>query len=187
LIHCNENLNAPYDIKLPIIFPTGEVIEAGINIRPHAKEILKNLSKNFEVIVFTASHSCYANVVLDFLDPDNRYIHHRLFREHCYTTPEGMHVKDLRVLNRDLHNMVLVDNAAYSYIHQLDNGIPIIPYYHGKEDFELKALEKYLQSMVLAEDVREVNRKTFKLYKYHNYYHDLVELVEKLYLVEHNL
>ena len=37
----------PYDIKLPIKFPTGEVIEAGINIRPYAKEILKNLSKNF--------------------------------------------------------------------------------------------------------------------------------------------
>jgi CTD small phosphatase-like protein 2 len=65
---------------LPITFPTGEVIEAGINIRPYAFEILKNLSKNFEIIVFTASHSCYANVVLDYLDPNNEYIHHRLFR-----------------------------------------------------------------------------------------------------------
>jgi CTD small phosphatase-like protein 2 len=67
-------------VKLPITFPTGEVIEAGINIRPYAFEILKNLSKNFEIIVFTASHSCYANVVLDYLDPKNEYIHHRLFR-----------------------------------------------------------------------------------------------------------
>ena len=71
LIHCNENLNSRYDVKLPIVFPTGEVIEAGINIRPYAKEILKNLSKQFEVIIFTASHSCYANVVLDHLDPQN--------------------------------------------------------------------------------------------------------------------
>jgi CTD small phosphatase-like protein 2 len=38
------------------------------------------LSKNFEVIVFTASHSCYANVVLDYLDPNNEYIEHRLYR-----------------------------------------------------------------------------------------------------------
>ena len=57
------------DIKLPIKFPTGEIIEAGINIRPYAKQFLKNLSKNFEVIVFTASHSCYANVVVNYLDP----------------------------------------------------------------------------------------------------------------------
>lgn len=136
--------------------------------------------------MFTASHSCYANVVLDFLDPDNLYIHHRLFRESCYTTPEGIHIKDLRVLNRELHNIVLVDNSASSYMHQVDNGIPIIPYYQGKEDFELKALEKYLQSMALEEEVREINRKTFKLHKYHNHYHDLAGLVEKLYLAEHN-
>lgn len=69
LIHCNETLDNPYDVKLPICFPTGEIIEAGINIRPYAMEILKKLSKNFEVIVFTASHSCYANVVIDYLDP----------------------------------------------------------------------------------------------------------------------
>ena len=36
LIHCNDTLTPPYDVKLPIKFPTGEVIEAGINIRPHA-------------------------------------------------------------------------------------------------------------------------------------------------------
>ena len=36
--------------------------------------------------------------------------------------------------------MVLVDNAAYSYLHQSENGIPIIPYYKGREDYELKAL-----------------------------------------------
>jgi len=43
-------------------------------------------------------------------------------------------------MNRNLSDIVLVDNAAYSYASQLDNGIPILPYYHGKSDFELKAL-----------------------------------------------
>lgn len=151
---------------MPIKFPTGEVIEAGINIRPHAVELLRNLSKNFEIIVFTASHSCYANVVLNHLDPEGRYIAHRLFREHCYPATEGVFVKDLRVLNRDLSQTVLVDNAAYSYAYQVDNGIPIIPYYEGKIDFELKALQGYLESMILAKDVRDVNRNTFKLSRY---------------------
>lgn len=140
LIHCNDTLTPPYDVKLPIHFPTGEVIEAGINIRPYAIDILKNLARDFEIVVFTASHSCYANVVLDYLDPQNEYIRHRLYREHCYQTPEGMYCKDLRVIDRELSQMVLVDNAAYSYSAQLDNGIPILPYYHGKTDFELKAL-----------------------------------------------
>lgn len=29
--------------------------------------------------------------------------------------------------------MVLVDNAAYSYAKQIENGIPIMPYYDGKD------------------------------------------------------
>lgn len=36
-----------HHVKLPIKFPTGDVIEAGINIRPGAETILKNLNKNF--------------------------------------------------------------------------------------------------------------------------------------------
>jgi CTD small phosphatase-like protein 2 len=164
-------------VVLPITFPNGEVIEAGINIRPHAKEILQHLSQHFEVIVFTASHACYANVVLDHLDPDQQLVHHRLYRDHCYATPEGMHVKDLRVIDRALSDMVLIDNAAYSYIHQLDNGIPILPFYHGASDFELRALQTYLDSLMLAKDVRAVNRKTFKLHLYNKYYDDLEKLV----------
>jgi len=35
LIHCNESTQIPSDIILPIKFPTGEIIEAGINIRPY--------------------------------------------------------------------------------------------------------------------------------------------------------
>lgn len=69
-----------------------------------------------------------------------------------------MYCKDLRVMDRDLESIVLVDNAAYSYASQLDNGIPILPYYHGKTDFELKALEIYLQKMVSLNDVRTLNR-----------------------------
>jgi CTD small phosphatase-like protein 2 len=50
-----------------------------------------------------------------------------------------MYVKDLSLINRDLSHTVLVDNAAYSYCLQLDNAIPILPFYDGK-DYELSAL-----------------------------------------------
>lgn len=50
-------------------------------------------------------------------------------------TSDGVYVKDLRIINRDMSQMVLIDNAAYSYAYQLDNAIPIIPYYKGKNDF----------------------------------------------------
>lgn len=114
--------------------------------------MLAELSQQFELIVFTASHQSYADAVLDYLDPQKQLIQHRLYRQHCQYLPEGYYVKDLRVMGRDLSKLVLVDNAAYSYSFQADNGIPILPYYEGSTDFELKALRNYL--MGLTGDVR---------------------------------
>ena len=135
LIYCNDNLGLPHDVALKIRFPTGEKVEAGVNVRPYATELLRELGQLCEIIVFTASHECYANVVLDHLDPKRELVSHRLFRSHCWQTGEGVYIKDLRVLRgRELANLLLVDNAAYSYFYQLENGVPIIPFYDDRQD-----------------------------------------------------
>jgi len=176
LIHCNESADMPADVILPIVFPNGEVVEAGVNIRPYAVELLKELSQHFEIVVFTASHACYANVVLDYLDPQQQWIHHRLFRDSCVVTDEGVHIKDLRVIgNRNLSDMVLIDNAAYSFGFQIDNGIPIIPFYDNKADQELLHLIPYLKYLGSGKDMRELNKLTFKFDIYHS--HDSADMV----------
>jgi CTD small phosphatase-like protein 2 len=76
--------------------------------------------------------------------------------------------------------MILVDNAAYSYAYQLDNAVPILPYYKGKNDFELKALQTYIEGMLFAKDMREVNKRTFKLHRYREH-DDIDHLVKELY------
>lgn len=109
-------------------------------------------------------------MVLDHLDPRHEYIQHRLFRESCVQTEEGVYVKDLRVLaNRDLKDVILVDNAAYSFGFQIDNGIPILPFYDNYNDKELKILTEYLKSMGDMKSVRETNAKTFKLRSLQDY------------------
>jgi CTD small phosphatase-like protein 2 len=117
LIHCVEDAdNDNPDVVLTIEFPTGEVVDAGINIRPFAIDCLRRASKNFQVVVFTASHQSYADAVLDYLDPDKSLIDFRMYRDHCIQTEEGIYIKDLRVIrNRELKNMAIVDNAAYSF------------------------------------------------------------------------
>lgn len=50
-------------------------------------------------------------------------------------TEEGAYVKDLRVIgNRRLSDMLLVDNAVYSFAYQVGNGVPILNFYENKED-----------------------------------------------------
>ncbi|CAD8171913.1 unnamed protein product [Paramecium octaurelia] len=170
LIHCNPNVSIPGDIILPITFPNDETVQASINIRPYAKQILQTLSKHFEIIVFTASHSSYANIVIDYLDPKRQWISHRLFRENCLQTTEGAYIKDLRVLgNRKLSNVLLVDNASYSFSKQIENGVPIIAYYDNKEDQELLHLENYLLNFRHVKDVRDLNQKQLKLKQFLDY------------------
>ena len=176
LVHCCENIEVMHpDVILPITFPNGEVVNAGINIRPYALECLKEVNKHFEVFVFTASHQCYANVVLDYLDPTGELIHHRFFRDSCVNM-NGIFIKDLRIFaNRNLSEMVLIDNASYSFAYQIDNGIPIISWHEDREDRELFNLIDYLQSLIDVEDIREVNVETFHLRTfYEDYMHEFI-------------
>ncbi|CAD8182997.1 unnamed protein product [Paramecium pentaurelia] len=163
LVHCNESIQQKSDIILNIKVNSHEIVKAGVNIRPGAIELLQSLVDEFEIIVFTASHQCYAKQVLDYLDPENKLISHRYFRDSCILTTGGMYTKDLRIFDRPLSQMVLVDNASYSYAWQLDNGIPIVPFYDNKEDKELLGLQSYLMGMRGVLDVREYNRNKLKL------------------------
>ncbi|OMJ93111.1 hypothetical protein SteCoe_3924 [Stentor coeruleus] len=171
LVHCCENIEEMQpDVLLPVTFPNGEVINAGISIRPYAIECLKEVNKYFEVFIFTASHQCYANVVLDYLDPTGELIHQRFFRDNCVNM-NGIYIKDLRIFgNRKLSDVVIVDNAAYSFGYQIDNGIPIISWYDDREDRELLNLIDYLQSLFDVEDIREVNYETFHLRTFYEDY-----------------
>lgn len=73
-----------------------------------------------------------------------------------------------------------MDNAPYSYMMQLGNGVPILPYYRGKEDDQLYGLEEYLMGMKDVDDVRKVNGPYFKLYEYSKF-DSFERLVNKLY------
>jgi len=171
LVHCCEDIESSKpDVVLPIVFPTGEVINAGVNIRPYVYEVLKEANKDFEVIVFTASHQCYADVVLNYLDPTGELIHHRLYRDNCVVTA-GVYIKDLRIFNnRRIQDIVIVDNAAYSFGYQIDNGIPIISWHDDRYDKELYNLIDYIKVLARAADIREINRQTFRLRSFYEDY-----------------
>ena len=101
LIHTNETMVRGYELKVPFKSVQGKVVSGYVQVRPYAKEILKNLSKHFDIFVFTAGNQCYADPILDHIDPD-RCIKHRLYRESCTMVGNQLFVKDLRILGRKL-------------------------------------------------------------------------------------
>jgi CTD small phosphatase-like protein 2 len=181
LVHCVDDIEVSCpDVVLPVTFPTGEVISAGLNIRPFVREVLEEANKHFEVLVFTASHKCYADVVLDYIDPTKELIHHRLYRDNCVSI-QGVFIKDLRIFaNRRLQDLVIVDNAAYSFGNQIDNGIPIISWHDDRNDRELFNLQDYLKLLAQSHDVREVNNRTFHLQTFYDDYIEEFLTVKKL-------
>lgn len=148
------------DIKLQ----SGKVLKAGFNIRPYTRECLEKVNENFEVIVFTASHRWYADVILDYIDPEKKLIQHRVYRDNCIKTTDNVYIKDLRVFkNREMKDMIIVDNAVYSFGAQLANGIPITPFKDDVEDREFLYLMSYLDLLKDCDDMRELNKEAFKM------------------------
>ena len=65
-------------------------------------------------------------------------------------------MKDLRVFkNVDMKDMLLVDNAVYSFGVQLSNGIPITPFKEDKTDKEFLFLKRFLADIRNYDDLRQ--------------------------------
>jgi len=160
LVHCTVEPVADADMVFPVEF-NGMNYQVHVRCRPFLTEFLDAVSRKFEVVIFTASQQVYADKLLDKIDPEGKYIRHRMFRDSCLPV-EGNYLKDLTVLGRDLSKAVLVDNSPHAFGYQVDNGIPIESWFDDPKDKELLKLEKFLRTLHGVEDVRDVVRKTFQ-------------------------
>ncbi|CAD8056470.1 unnamed protein product [Paramecium sonneborni] len=125
-------------------------------IRPYLEQFLQEMSKYYEIAVFTAGLPDYANWILDQVDK-NKYIQYRLYRQHAMQY-QNHFVKDLSRLGRNLKKVIIVDNIADNFQHQPENGIFIKTWLNDQDDKELLELSIFLKKLVEngCEDVREV-------------------------------
>eukprot|EP00531_Pseudo-nitzschia_arenysensis_P012339 CAMPEP_0116137290 /NCGR_PEP_ID=MMETSP0329-20121206/12173_1 /TAXON_ID=697910 /ORGANISM="Pseudo-nitzschia arenysensis, Strain B593" /LENGTH=394 /DNA_ID=CAMNT_0003632203 /DNA_START=25 /DNA_END=1209 /DNA_ORIENTATION=- len=163
LVHCTVEPVEDADLTFPVEFH-GMTYQVYVRLRPYLNEFLEAISDKFEVIVFTASQQVYADALLNLIDPENKYIKYRMFRESCLSV-EGNFLKDLNVLGRDLKKSVLVDNSPHAFGYQVDNGIPIESWFDDRNDTELLKLERFLRTLHGVKDVRTVVRRSFQTYR----------------------
>ncbi|XP_010247427.1 PREDICTED: CTD small phosphatase-like protein 2-A isoform X3 [Nelumbo nucifera] len=128
--------------------------------RPHLRTFLERVAEMFEVIVFTASQSTYAEQLLNILDPDRKLISRRAYRESCIFS-DGSYTKDLTVLGVDLAKVAIIDNSPQVFRLQVNNGIPIKSWFDDPSDSALISLLPFLETLVDADDVRPIIAKRF--------------------------
>ena len=120
--------------------------------RPGVDDFLKRMGEMYEIIIYTASLSKYADPLLDQLDV-HKVISKRLYRENC-VFHDGHYVKDLSLLNRDLCNTIIVDNSPMSYIFHPENAIDCGSFIDDPKDIEMWLIGDFLKDIKGTEDVR---------------------------------
>jgi len=120
--------------------------EAYVKVRLGTENFIRELSKYCEIAIFTASTKYYADKVIDGLDCKD-LIDFRLYRQHT-TVINGINVKDLSRLGRDLSKIIIIDNIEENYQFQKNNGLNICDFEGDENDNELNYLLEDLLKLV---------------------------------------
>ncbi|CAM6104594.1 unnamed protein product [Calypogeia fissa] len=161
LVHSTLELCDDADFSFPVNFDYQEHM-VYVRRRPHLQDFMERVAQLFEIIVFTASQSVYAEQLLNVLDPKRKLIRHRIFRDSCVFV-RGNYLKDLTILGRDLSKVAIIDNSPQAYGFQVDNGIPIESWFDDRTDSALATLLPFLETLVGVDDVRPIIAKRFNL------------------------
>lgn len=101
--------------------------------------------------------------ILEILDPKREIIDYLLHREHC-TLVDGILVKDLDRVGRDIFNIVIVDNCIETFQLHPQNGLLIKSFVGQPDDSELVLIQSFLKELRKEKDVRCVSKR-FEQYK----------------------
>ena len=108
--------------------------------RPFCDQFLEAVAPHFEIVMFTASLSRYAEPLFKKLDPKGRLFDSCLYREHCTSYKNEFYVKDLTRLGRPIEDIIILDNSPNSYLFQPQNALSCSSWFDNDSDDELNLL-----------------------------------------------
>lgn len=127
-----------HDRMIRVKVSSGEILRIFVYFRPHVIWFLINISKYYDIAIFTGTTENYAAQIINLLDPGRKIIQGAFYRENCVKCDIHYLIKDLKIFKeRDLKDIVIVDNSATCFMNNLDNGVPIIPFFDNQEDTQL--------------------------------------------------
>lgn len=112
--------------------------------RPGVEKFLHDMAQYYEIVLYSPSHEGLAEPVVAALDKDG-CIMHRLYREATHFH-NGIHVKDLNSLNRNVKRIVVLDDDPSEVQFNPENLIRVKPYDDptNREDNTLERITPFL-------------------------------------------
>ena len=131
--------------------------------RPYLKEFLTEISKYFDLAIFTAAMKGYADTIINYIDPKKEFFMFRLYRDACIPIQQRLYIKDLRIIkDYDPMNVILMDNSLYSFMNQPSNGMLVNSFYTNHKDNQLISARNFLLKHILpCNDVRKECEKWY--------------------------
>ncbi len=143
-----------------------------IKFRPYLREFLDDMKELYEIVIYTSADKDYADRILDFIEgKDKKYFEHRLYCEQCLIKEGSYIFKHLELLcsNRQLKDILIVDNSVKNFGLFVRNGVPITDYNGCDTDYQLAYLGNYLRMIAGEDDVRNIIKHDFADFLLHHY------------------
>ena len=109
-------------------------------VRPGTINFLTEISKYYEIIIFTSAQQNYADNILNRLDPEKKFISYRFYKQHTYIE-ENKIVKNIKNLGRDLKKIIFIDNIKYVAKYSMENIYQIKTWIDDVFDNELERIK----------------------------------------------
>jgi mitochondrial import inner membrane translocase subunit TIM50 len=112
--------------------------------RPGVDKFLLDMAQYYEIVLYSPSIDGIADPVVTTLDK-NGCIMHRLYRDATYYH-DGVHVKDLKRLNRNVNRMIVIDDDPLEVQFNPENLVRVKPYTdpNDREDNTLARITPFL-------------------------------------------
>ena len=98
-------------------------------LRPGLFDFLQKMKKIYELIIFSLGTSEYVSPIIKQIEKNEQYFEHILYRDHVTYDDNGIVFKNLNLLNRDVKNIIIVDDNYNNFKFHKSNGICIKPFY----------------------------------------------------------
>ena len=137
--------------------------EGVLKLRPNLYKFLDNLTKYYEIILFTEGSESYSELLIKAIEENKKYFEYKLFRQHTVIIGNDF-IKDLTRIGRPLNSIIIIDNYPQNFRLQEANGINIKSFF-GDDDEDNTLIDLMNILIKIAKEEKDVRKGIMKYHE----------------------